>query len=280
MNLTKELELATQLAIDAGRIALKHQKNLSISYKSSDNSPVTNADLEISELLTANLQQAFPQDIIVSEESKNLNSLFDEHKKSNQKTWFIDPIDGTKDYILGQEDFSIMLGICIQNKPVLGVVCQPRLNLLWRGNVLENLCEEISEINNPRYKTKKLDCSERVCEENNYNLILSHRASPQFAENFTKKLKAKNYISKSSVGLKLASIARGDADLYITNTKQIKLWDTCGPNAILTAAGGICSNVYGEPLLYDQELAHNTEILATTPSCEKLIRPILDVYLK
>lgn len=284
-NLTQEFELATKLAYQAGDIALKHQanlQNLEVSRKSQDNSPVSAADLEISDYLTTNLQQAFPEDIIISEESKKLESLFEQHKNSkhaNQKTWFIDPIDGTKDFIKGQKDFSIMIGLCINNKPELGVVYQPRNNSLWRGLVSLNLCEEIYKNKQNNFQTKKLECSQRPCEAFNYNLILSHRAPKEFADKFTQKLKAKNYISKSSVGLKLAAICRGDADLYITNTKHIKLWDTCGPNAILTAAGGICSNVYGEPLNYNQELAHNTEILATTTSCENLIRPILNNYI-
>lgn len=217
--------------------------------------PVTNADIELDGIICTYLRQEFPDDAIVSEENLDSQNL-----SASPRVWFVDPIDGTKDYARGHGEWSVMIGLCIDGIPTLGVVYQPKRDVLWRGDVAQMKCEQIRGS-----KTTVLHRKPEDFNPNTFTVVLSHRASGYWTQKVLDYLGAKKALHRSSVGLKLAAIASGEADLYITNTGRIKVWDTCGPAAILTAAGGQISGTDGNPLRYDQEVAHGVALLAGVP---------------
>lgn len=264
-----EIEVSEKLARQSGAIALSMQDNLQVEHKDFGEGPVTDADKRLDVLIVDGLRKEFPDDLIISEES-----LHDEQIPHAERIWFVDPIDGTKDYIAGHGDFSIMIGLCVSGKPMVGVVFQPSTGILWRGDVSERLCEEIDANN----KVTALNTMNRSADE--MKLILSHRAAGSFREKVIKAFGAKGAINKSSVGLKMGAIVRGDADLYVTNTPYIKVWDTCGPAAILLAAGGYVGGIDGKPLPFDKKLHHGVAILAGTKAAVEKVMPIIERKMK
>lgn len=217
--------------------------------------PVTNADIELDDIICTDISKKFPEDVIVSEENADSQIL-----KTSHRVWFIDPIDGTKDYARGDDEWSVMIGLCIDGIPTIGVVYQPKVDVLWRGDINQMKCERIDSSGSSSLHRPSDDF-----DPNTFTVVLSHRADTYWTQKVLDHLGAKKAIHRSSVGLKLAAIAEGEADIYVTNTGRIKVWDTCGPAAILTSAGGSLSGVDGKPLRYDQEIAHGVALLAGVP---------------
>ena len=122
-NLTESL---LETFFDAGQKALElRNKGLETTFKS-DNSPVTNGDLEVDKFLREKIIQTTPNIPIISEETVNLN------KKNDFKDfWLIDPIDGTKEYINNEDEFTLNASLIIDLKPVIGVIYAPAKKRLF-----------------------------------------------------------------------------------------------------------------------------------------------------
>ena len=118
--LAAELRVARRLAREAGRvvIAIRDGGVLGVEHKPGDE-PETVAARAASELIVAGLEAAFPADRVISEERATDAAI------GGGRVWFVDPIDGTKDFIRGTEGFAVMIGLAIDGQPVLGVVFQP-----------------------------------------------------------------------------------------------------------------------------------------------------------
>ena len=125
-----ELKSISENLIDtfniAGRESIDlYDKGLKIEIKS-DNSPVSNADLKVNELITNKIQELTPDIPIVSEETVDLNI-----KNTAKIFWLIDPIDGTKEYIAGRDEYTLNAALVIDTVPVLGVVGVPKKKRLF-----------------------------------------------------------------------------------------------------------------------------------------------------
>ena len=106
------------------------QKGLKIKIKN-DNSPVSNGDIEVNKILTDKINQLTPDIPVISEETVNL-----EEKNKNKVFWLIDPIDGTKEYIAGKDEYTLNAALVINQKPVIGLVGVPKKEIVlliwWR----------------------------------------------------------------------------------------------------------------------------------------------------
>ena len=129
MDLAYELDFAEQIARTAGHMALDYQKKLTVVFKPDNQGPVTNADIAIDHYLVLELGKQFSGDRIVSEESFSKKDPF----IAEGRTWFVDPIDGTANYIANGVDFAVMIGLTLDGIARLGVVYQPQGDNLWRG---------------------------------------------------------------------------------------------------------------------------------------------------
>ena len=109
-----------QLCMDIGKIQIENQSNLIIKTKS-DESPVTNIDLLSSNMIVDYLNSRFPEDVVISEESKEKRAI-------NNSYWLVDPIDGTKDYIKGGNQFCICIAYVESGYPIFGVIYIPSTN--------------------------------------------------------------------------------------------------------------------------------------------------------
>ena len=125
-EIKKIVEDLVQTFLDAGKISLNlRRKGLTKEIKT-DNTPVSNGDLEVNKILTKKILDLTPNILIVSEEAsenKTLNNL--------ENFWLIDPIDGTYDYINDLDEFTINAGLIIQKKPVAGLIYAPAKNRMF-----------------------------------------------------------------------------------------------------------------------------------------------------
>ncbi|HEY0303828.1 MAG TPA: 3'(2'),5'-bisphosphate nucleotidase CysQ, partial [Longimicrobiales bacterium] len=127
--MSPELKHVEALARLGGNAAMRHYGAVTAEFKAA-NSPVTAADREANDRIVAGLKAAFPGEPILSEESA------DSHKRLDAKrVWIVDPLDGTKEFIAQNGEFSVMIGLAVDGTPVLGVVYLPALNVMYSAEL-------------------------------------------------------------------------------------------------------------------------------------------------
>lgn len=239
MLLRRELDTAVDLARRAGeRIRALHGSGIAVDTKD-DQSPVTQADREANELIVAALAAAFPGDGILSEELPD-----DGSRMTRPRVWMVDPLDGTKDFIRGREGFAVMIGLLDGDRPALGVVYQPigdKLYFATRGDG--------AFVQRAGGAPERMHVSD-VREPSQIRMVASKSHRSETIDRVRAELGISDELNVGSVGLKLGLIAEGVRDLYVNPAGHSKLWDACGPEAILVEAGGRLSDVSGAPLAY------------------------------
>ena len=132
MNLNLELQVAVDLARAAGAVLLEHYYGPFLVEQKvnalDELEEVTAADREANELIVSRLQEEFPDDGILAEESTD-----SEHRLEKDRVWLIDPMDGTKNFIARDGDFAVQIGLAVGGESILGVVYQPTRKALYRA---------------------------------------------------------------------------------------------------------------------------------------------------
>lgn len=246
---TTDLDLALGLARDAGAevVRIRNGGPLAVDLKPGDE-PVTVADRTANAMIVAGLRKAFSADWIISEESPVMPG-------SDARRWYVDPIDGTKDFIRGSDGFSVMIGLVEGTRPVLGVVHQPTVGRTFFATPAGGFVELDGE-RTPLAVSPTADPSAA-------RLVASasHRSTDIDRVKSTLGLSDEQNIG--SVGVKLALIAMGVRDLYVNPWPKTKAWDTCAPEAILVAAGGRLTDLFGTPIDYLGRLDHPRGLIAS-----------------
>ena len=250
MSFERELATAIELARLAGAEAARMQRGeLGIEMKPGDE-PVTLADRRASELIVAGLAAAFPSDPIISEELPPAPGAL-----GAPRFWLVDPIDGTKDFIRGEDGYSVMIGLVCDGAPTVGVVYQPAADRLYHGTPAGAMVVAGGE-------TRRLVVSD-VAAAADVRLVASKSHRSHELDRVKQELGIANELNIGSVGVKLCVIAAGLRDLYVNPATRTKAWDTCAPEAILVPAGGRLSDLFGNPIDYSRELAHRRGLVAS-----------------
>tara|TARA_Y100001934_G_C12321143_1_gene760109 strand:- start:34 stop:861 length:828 start_codon:yes stop_codon:yes gene_type:complete len=253
MSLEKELDIACKLAREAGQVLLKYyQSDFEVSYKDKAQSdPVTVADEEANELIVNAIKAAMPDDAILAEESAD-----DTERHNKRRVWCIDPMDGTREFVQGNGQFSVMIGLAIDGEARLGVVFEPTTDTLISGIPGEAWIERDGE-------RKKVSVT-REDQPANATLMVSRSHPSKNVQRFAESLKIDKTMPMGSVGLKVLRVAEAVADVYLTTSNQTKEWDACAPEAIIRAAGGLMTDLFGEPLRYNKrDVAMTKGLLAS-----------------
>jgi 3'(2'), 5'-bisphosphate nucleotidase len=246
-SLREELAFAERIAREAATIVNTFYIGSSeVRYKT-DDEPVTEADRSANQHILARIEAKYPDDGVLAEESKD-----DLARLKKDRVWIIDPLDGTKEFIARNGEFSIMIGLAIGGRPALGVVMQPATGLLYAGARGEGayLLEDDERV--PLHVSKVDDVRNMV-------LVSSRSHRQQIVDRMRKVMKINTERTSGSVGLKAGLVARSLADLYIHPSPGCKEWDLCAPHALLEAAGGVMTDCWGNPLRYNRRdvRAHN-----------------------
>lgn len=250
MSFERELARAIELARLAGaEVARMQRGELEVEMKPGDE-PVTAADRRASELIVAGLADSFPLDPIISEELPPAPGAL-----GAPRFWLVDPIDGTKDFIRGEDGYSVMIGLVCDGVPTLGVVYQPVIDRLFYGTPAGAMMVAPGE-------TRPLAVSD-VATAAEIRLVASKSHRSRDLDRVKRELGIDNELNIGSVGVKLCVIAAGLRDLYVNPAAKTKAWDTCAPEAILVPAGGRLSDLFGNPIEYTRELAHRRGLVAS-----------------
>ncbi|MCK4996922.1 3'(2'),5'-bisphosphate nucleotidase CysQ [Candidatus Pacearchaeota archaeon] len=236
------LKQIIDIAKSAGEIAMKyHGKELDIETKSHEHDFLTQVDIESDKYIREEIGKLFPEDEILSEESKDIPSDY------SGRVWMIDPLDGTKDFVYKGRGFSVMIGLCVNGEPMLGVVYAPARETLYYA---EEGTGAYVEKNKEKIDLKVSEISELKSSKIVTRII--HREKRDL-DKLVDSIGVKSEMPESSVGIKLGLIAEGKADLHINTNYRCSKWDTCAPQIILEEAGGIVSDFSGNPLNYKQK---------------------------
>ncbi|MCA9471235.1 MAG: 3'(2'),5'-bisphosphate nucleotidase CysQ [Nitrospirales bacterium] len=259
-SLSSEVSIASDLAKQAGTLIMDvSQSDFSVAYKKPSD-PVTEADQRANTIIVEGLHRQFPEDLIVAEESPPPPDL-----SSRGRVWYVDPLDGTKEFINKNGEFSVMIGLAINGRAKLGVVYQPSEDRLYAGIADETAWMETATGRTPlqtaRQKTPEL-----------LTLIVSRSHRNPHIETIKQQTGISQEYSSGSVGLKIGLIARQKADVYIEPGPYTSLWDACAPEAIIRGAGGQFSDIYGNHILYGHDTLKNTKgLVATNGACHDVI---------
>jgi len=205
----------------------------------SDNTPVTNGDIEVNKILTEKIKNITPDIPIVSEESTS-------NKSNNEMTnfWLIDPIDGTHDYINNKDEFTLNAGLIINKKPELGIIYAPAKKRLFYTYAFGSSFELIDE------KEIKLTCEKKTDINQVKAVSYSQNLKPMINE-LHKKFGVTEHLKMKS-SLKFCVIATSEFDLYVAEPRASE-WDIAAGHAILKNAGGIVSDFDGNEILYGKK---------------------------
>ncbi len=269
--------MAVQLARQAGRVVMDVYATDFVVASKGKNDPVTEADRRANDLIVRGLNEAFPSDTVIAEESPLPDGI-----PASGRVWYVDPLDGTKDFVARNGEFSVMIGLAVDGRAQLGVVYRPEGSVLYAGVVGREAWMERGGLRSPLATREQND-------ERPFTMAVSRSHRHPMVEKIGRALGVGNEIPSGSVGLKIGIIARGEADVYLEPGPYTKRWDSCGPEAILRAAGGTLTTILGEPLVYGggpspsggvgEQLANRHGLLASNGFCHERVvqalRPVV-----
>ena len=225
-----------------------NKSNILKNYNVED--PVTIADLKVNETIIKRINEKYENISwdILSEENAKLESF--NRKTSTDWLWVLDPLDGTKDFIQGTSHYAMHLALNHNNKPYIGIVLIPEKYELWIADGEKVWCErrDGSHVKINFSKSKKLQ---------DMHLITSKNHNNETLKKLINKINFQGKTIMGSIGCKIASLLRGESDIYICLTlpgkSSPKDWDFAAPDAILKAAGGSITNLDNEDLSYGKD---------------------------
>jgi 3'(2'), 5'-bisphosphate nucleotidase len=266
VNRADELEIMLRVAREASVIIARiYATNFSVDYKGPAD-PVTQADREANALICARLAESFGTTPVVAEESEE--SAFAGWQGA-PRVFFVDPLDGTVEFVARNGDFVVMIGLVENARPVAGVVVAPATGIAWAGAESLGAYEVAPDgARTPIHVTHTSSLSRA-------NVVVSRSHPSERLQRLIERLGVEKATPRGSAGLKATDVASGRADFYLHPNQAGKRWDTCAPEAIVTAAGGICTDASGQSIDYTgPELANTKGFLASNG---KLHQAVLDI---
>ena len=237
----KDINFLKNLSKDAGKIITGFHKEKEV-YTKNDSSPVTNADIMANKFIVDGLSNNFPNISVISEEQKPI-------LKSENNFFLVDPLDGTKEFISGSDEFTVNIAYIENGDPILGFIYIPLRSEIYWTDGLESFFEKQEKM---KIKTDNY--------ENEINLELSKSHLDENTKSFIEKIKAKN-INYSGSSIKLCNLAKGTSNLYPRLSKTME-WDIAAGHAILKNAGGDVFEINGKPVRYNKHKYTNNPFIA------------------
>ncbi len=250
MNINELKNLAESLLetfLNAGQKAIElRNKGLKITFKP-DNSPVTNGDLEVDKLLRERIIKTTPNIPLISEETVNLN------KNNEYKDfWLVDPIDGTREYIIDKDEFTLNASLIIDLEPAIGVIYAPAKKRLFYSYGNGYSFEKFKQ------KKVQLKCKKKTKLGEARAVSHSFKPTPEVLKTH-KKFNVKNFVKMKS-SYKFCVIATGEFDLYAAKARAHE-WDIAAGHAIVKHAGGIVTTLDEEKFKYGKTDYKNLDLL-------------------
>lgn len=212
-----------------------YNKEFAVEYKD-DNSPLTQADTKSNQIICDALQKLFPNIPIMSEENKQVEY---DMRKDWEYYWCIDPIDGTKEFIKKNGEFTVNIALIYKDTPVLGVVYAPAMGKLYFAKKGEGAYEEVLGARCEVLGKEKLPTTSQKNLKEKITVVASKShlsdETKDFIDNLTPNTSHLALVSKGS-SLKLCMVATGEADIYPRLAPTME-WDTAAADAIVRESG-------------------------------------------
>lgn len=243
MELENALNICKKLAVEAGQRIMEvyHNKELfrQTEFKA-DGSPLTIADKKANRIIVEGLKTTFPDCAVLSEEEKDNKERLD-----NNYCFIIDPLDGTKEFLKRNGQFTVNIALAYKHRSVIGVIYVPASQELYyaaegRGSWLQK----------KDGKVQRLHVSD-ITEHNKVRLAMSSSHGCQEMEELIRKYHLKNLVKIGS-SLKGCLIARGEAEIYYRYNPTME-WDTAAMQCVTEEAGAIFRQMDDSRMLYNQE---------------------------
>tara|TARA_B100001093_G_scaffold475808_1_gene501671 strand:- start:283 stop:1056 length:774 start_codon:yes stop_codon:yes gene_type:complete len=247
INIEKLVRDLIDTFLSAGKISINLRKDGLTKKIKSDNTPVSNGDLEVNEIISKKLKELTPSIPIISEETSD-NKL----TKDLKNFWLVDPIDGTYDYINNLEEFTINAGLILDRKPAAGLIFAPAKKRMFYSYGIGNAFELING------KEIKIDGSRNFKKDKIKFVSYSNKIKPEIKEIFNK-LNVKEYTRMKS-SLKFCVIATGEFDGYVAEPRACE-WDIAAGHAILKHSGGSITDFENNEILYGKKDFKNPSLI-------------------
>lgn len=251
----KYCEKICRIAVEAGKIILSHfQKNPMVLAPKEDRSPITLADLKSHQYITHHLKTLDPEIPIISEEGEILP--YDIRKIWN-KFWLIDPLDGTKDFLDGSDEFTVNIALIENQEPILGVIYVPAKNLLYYAEKGQGSWKK--ERDKPRVRIFST-----YPKLNQSLVVVESRSHPSAElEHFLSNLSVKKRVRAGS-SLKFCLVSEGAADIYPRMTPTME-WDVAAGDCIYRNSAPIGQRF--SPLIYNKPSLRNDNFVIGIELC-------------
>ncbi len=249
MNI-EEAKKITKSLIDtfyaAGDLALSiREKGLKKEIKS-DNTPVTNGDIEVNKILTKKIKETTPNIPVVSEENSE-----NKENKSLKDFWLIDPIDGTRDYLNNKDEFTLNASLIINNKPLIGLINAPAKKRMFYAYAKSHSYEVTNG--------QEISLSSKIKSNDEITAVsYSKELKPEIFE-IHKRYKVSSH-QKMKSSLKFCVIAAGEFDLYVAEPRACE-WDIAAGHALIIHSGGSITDFANNEIIYGKKDFKNTSII-------------------
>ncbi|MDE7187682.1 MAG: 3'(2'),5'-bisphosphate nucleotidase CysQ [Lachnospiraceae bacterium] len=242
MNWEKELNIAKRAAIEAGKAIMEIycSEELGVAYKE-DKSPLTRADRQANKIIVEMLSKEFPDYAILSEEEKD-----NKERLTNDYCFVVDPLDGTKEFIKRNGQFTVNIALAYKNKSVMGVIYVPVSEELYWAS------EKSGAYLTAHEDTRKIHVSER---KEDIRVVMSSSHGCEEMDQMIEKNHLTNYVKIGS-SLKGCIIAKGDAEIYYRFNPTME-WDTAAMQCIAEEAGAVFRQMDDTEMRYNRENCRN-----------------------
>lgn len=241
MNQTKILEIMKQLAVEAGKVIMDiYQTDFEVDYKE-DESPLTQADRQANAIIVEGLAKAFPEYAILSEEVKD-----DKSRRENPYCFIVDPLDGTKEFVKRNGQFTVNIALTYQQHPVVGVIYVPVTKDLYYASTESGAYKT----NGQTGETCKLTVSDKLSD------LIWVGSKSHSSEKEAKLIEAHKAVIGETISagssLKGCMVAERKADVYYRFGLTCE-WDTAAMQCITEQAGAIFRQMDGSEMLYNRD---------------------------
>ena len=244
-DLKNELEIAKELSFQASKEILEiYQTDFKVEYKD-DKSPLTEADKKSNEIIVNGLLKNFSDYAILSEEYED-----DKSRLNNKWCWIIDPLDGTKEFLKKNDEFTINIALSYEHRTVLGVVFIPVTNEMYYACVNNGAYYQKNDL------IKKIKVSDKT---NNLILMKSRsHSSDKLTELIESNKSLIKEVKSSGSSIKGCKIAEGKADIYYRFGPTME-WDTAAVHCIVEEAGGVFKQLDDTEMFYNRKNSLNNK---------------------
>lgn len=247
LDLNHVMKICSDVAIEAGTEIMKiyNDEKLfnQVEYKD-NNSPLTLADEASNTIIVKVLRENFPDFSVLSEEEKD-----DLSRLNNKYCFVVDPLDGTKEFIKRNGEFTVNIALAYEHKSIMGVIYVPATGDLYFA--ADGIGSFHCDKNGIKNKLKVSD----VTDLTKVRLVMSGSHGCKEMEDLIEKYEFKNFVKMGS-SLKGCVVARGDAEIYYRHNPTME-WDTAAMQCIVEQAGAIFRQMDDTEMLYNRENSLN-----------------------